>query len=365
MISKRVGVVESIVDSNEVLDDIRVNVNGETQRAYNYPKISGKINIGDEVILNTTAVELSLGTGGYHFVISNLNNVESSLSEGGHIMKLRYTPLQVKVNAVEDHESKYHDVINSFESLNRMPIVVGTLHSMLTPFVASYKRHNPNKKLVYIMTDGAALPIYLSKNVQSLKEKGLIDETITIGNAFGGDYECINIYTALITAKEIIKADAVFISMGPGIAGTGTKYGFTGIEQGPILDAIKKLGGMPIAIPRMSFADKRYRHKGISHHSLTVFKEIVNVNVNIPITIYDNNNFKYIKQQITTNKLFDQHNIIYLENDKCKDDLDYFNLKVRSMGRDYEQDKEFFDAASTAAYYLMEVCDDRRGNYSK
>ena len=365
MISKRVGVVESIVDSNELLEDIRVNVNGEIQKAYNYPKMSGKVNIGDEVILNTTAVELSLGTGGYHFVISNLNNMESSLSQGGHIMKLRYTPLQVKVNAVEDHESKYHDVINNFESLEGMPVVVGTLHSMLTPFVASYKRHNPNKKLVYIMTDGAALPIYLSKNVQSLKEKGLIDETITIGNAFGGDYECINIYTALITAKEIINADAVFISMGPGIAGTGTKYGFTGIEQGPILDAIKKLGGMPIAIPRISFADKRDRHKGISHHALTVFKEIVNVSVNIPITIYDNDNFKYIKQQVKDNKLFDKHNIIYIENNSCEDDLNYYNLKVRSMGRNYEQDKEFFDAASTAAYYLMEGCDDRRRNYSK
>ena len=75
--------------------------------------------------------------------------------------------------------------------------------------------------------------------------------------------------------------------MGPGIAGTGTKYGFTGIEQGPILDAVHKLGGLPIAIPRISFADQRERHKGISHHSITVFKEIVNVNVNIPITIYE------------------------------------------------------------------------------
>ena len=365
MISKKVGIVEEIADSSEVLDDIRVNINGQIQRAYNYPKITGKISIGDEVILNTTAVELSLGTGGYHFVISNLNNKESNLSDGGHIMKLRYTPYQVKVNAVEDHESKYHDIINNFETLDNMPVVVGTLHSMVTPFVASYKRHNPNKKLVYIMTDGAALPIYLSKNIQNLKEKKLIDSTITIGNAFGGDYECINIYTALITAKEIIKADAVFVSMGPGIAGTGTKYGFTGMEQGPTLDAVRKLGGNPIAVPRVRFADIRERHRGISHHSMTIFKEIVNVEVNIPITIYDKENFDYIKKQIKDNGLLDKHNIIYLENDKCKVDLDYFNLKVRSMGRYYEQDKEFFDAASTAAYYLMEVCDDSKGNYNK
>lgn len=355
MISKRVGIVESIVSQTETLDDIRVNINGEIQRAYNYPKISGTINIGDEVVLNTTAVELSLGTGGYHFVITNLNNIESTLTEGGHIMKLRYTPLQIKVDSVEEQESIYHDKFTNFKGLEGLSVVVGTLHSMLTPFVASFKRNNPNKKLVYIMTDGASLPIYLSKNVDTLKEKKLIDSTITIGNAFGGDYECINIYTALITAKEILKADVVFVSMGPGIAGTGTKYGFTGIEQGSILDAVKKLEGRAIAIPRISFADKRERHQGISHHSMTVFKEIVNVNVDIPITIYDDEKLNFIKEQINLNGLNKKHNIIYIDNNKTKEDLDYFNLKVKSMGRNYEQDEAFFKAASTAAYYLMEV----------
>ncbi|MDK2563184.1 DUF3866 family protein [Romboutsia sedimentorum] len=364
MISKRVGVVESIVDQNEGLDDIRVSINGDIQRAYNYSKMTGKINVGDEVVLNTTAVELSLGTGGYHFVITNLNNLESDLTQGGHIMKLRYTPFQVKVDSVEEQESIYHDKIEKFKSLDDMPVVVGTLHSMLTPFVASYKKNNPNKKLVYIMTDGAALPIYLSKNVYTLKSKGLIDSTITIGSAFGGDHECINIYTALITAKEILNADCVFVSMGPGIAGTGTKYGFTGIEQGPILDAVYKLGGNPIAIPRVSFADKRDRHVGISHHSITVFKDIVNVKVNIPITNYQDEKINVVKSQIEKNKLENKHNITIIDNKNTKLDLDYFGLKVRSMGRNYEQDKEFFEAASTAAYYLMEVCDvNRRENY--
>lgn len=360
MISKKIGVVESIVDQSEGLDDIRVNLNGNIQRAYNYTKLTGEINIGDEVVLNTTAVELSLGTGGYHFVIANLNNLESNFTEGGHIMKLRYTPLQIKVDSVEEQDSIYHEKIQSFSSLNNIPVVVGTLHSMLTPFVASYKKNNPTKKLVYIMTDGAALPIYLSKNVDTLKKKGLIDKTITIGSAFGGDYDCINIYTALITAKEVLEADCIFISMGPGIAGTGTKYGFTGIEQGPILDAVKKLGGLPIAIPRISFADKRDRHKGISHHSITVLKEIVNVKVNIPITNYNEEELIYIEKQIKENGLQEKHNIVYIENSNTKKDLDFYNLKVRSMGRDYEQDKEFFEAASTAAYYLMEVCDDSR-----
>ncbi|MFR0018453.1 MAG: DUF3866 family protein [Paraclostridium sp.] len=363
MISKRIGVVESIKSKSQNLEEITVNINGNIEKAYNYPKMTGSVDIGDEVVLNTTAVELSLGTGGYHFVITNLNKIESDMTPGGHIMKLRYTPLQVKVDSVEEQDSKLHDKINEFKSLDNLPVVVGTLHSMLTPFVASYKRHNPDKKLVYIMTDGASLPIYLSKNVENLKNKKLIDDTITIGNAFGGDYECINIYSALITAKEVLNADAVFVSMGPGIAGTGTKYGFTGIEQGPILDAVKKLGGNPIAIPRMSFADKRDRHVGISHHSITVLSEIVNVEVNIPIGLKDKEKLDYVNNQIKENKLDEKHNMAYLNPGSTLDDLNYFELKVKSMGRNYEQDSEFFDAASSAAYYLMEVCyDNRRAN---
>lgn len=354
MLSRKIGEVVEIKKQNGQLDDIRVEINGEIFRAYNYPKMTGEVKVGDNVLLNTTAVELSLGTGGYHYVISNLDNMEADLEGQGHIMKLRYTPMQVRVDSVEDHESKYHDVFEEFETLDGMPVVVGTLHSMLTPFAATYKRLNPNKKLVYIMTDGAALPIYFSMNAATLKDKGLIDSTITFGNAFGGDYECINIYTALITAKEIANADAVFISMGPGIAGTGTKYGFTGIEQGPILDAISKLGGRPIAIPRISFADMRDRHRGISHHSITIFDEIVNVGVEIPITIYSEEKDSVIKNQIKENNLDKKHKIEYIENNRTKDDIDSYGLKVKSMGRNYEQDSEFFDSASSAAIYITE-----------
>jgi hypothetical protein len=350
MISKKIGVVEEILSSREGIDKIAVRIDGKKFKAYNYTNLTGGISVEDEVVLNTTSVELGLGTGGYHFVIANLNNKESDLCSEGKIMKLRYTPFQVAVNSVEDHESKYHQVIENFKSLNNLPVVVGTLHSMLAPFAASYKRCNPDKKLVYIMTDGAALPMYFSETVSELKEKGLISNTITIGNAFGGDYECINIYTALITASEILKADAVFVSMGPGIAGTGTKYGFSGIEQGQILDAVSKLGGVPIAVPRISFADKRERHQGISHHTITVLDEIVSVSVEVPVPIYETSKLEIINNQLE--HIACNHSVSYIGNINTKDDLDYFGLKVSSMGRSFEEDEEFFKASSACAYFI-------------
>ena len=122
---------------------------------------------------------------------------------------------------------------------------------------------------------------------------------------------------------------------------------------------------MPIAIPRISFADKRERHQGISHHSMTVLKEIVNVAVNIPIGIDDNEKLSYVNKQIKDNELDKKHNIVYIKNENTEDDLNHYGLRVKSMGRNYQQDREFFDAASNAAYYLMEVCDDSRRTNNK
>ena len=354
MISKKIGIVQAIKFEDEDIQELTVLVNESIHNAINYIKINQRVKVNDELLLNTSAVELNLGTGGADFVIANLNNLESALSQGGHIMKLRYTPLQVKTFAAEEQESIHHEKINNFKSLDNLPIVVGTLHSMLSPFAATLKRNNEDLNIVYIMTDGAALPIYLSKNVKELKRKKLIDFTITIGNAFGGDYECINIYTALILAKEVLKADVVFVSMGPGIVGSGTKYGFTGIEAGSILDAAAKLGGKAISIPRISFADKRDRHRGISHHSITILNEIVNSRVTIPINIQDEKRKDFVKNQLNTNSLCNKHEVVYIKEDDTKANLDFYDLKVKSMGRGFEEDEEFFKSCSGAAYLILE-----------
>ncbi|WP_101773008.1 DUF3866 family protein [Peptostreptococcus faecalis] len=353
MISKKIGIVESIKSDNGEIQDIRVNINGSIEKAYNYVALTDKVEVGNTVSLNTTAVELSLGTGGFHFVILNLDNPNSKISDEGHIMKLRYTPFQIKVNAAEEQENKYHDVFNEFVSLENLPVAVGTLHSMLSPFAATYKKLSPNKRLVYIMTDGAALPIAFSKNVDDLKKKRLIDSTITYGNAFGGDYECVNIYTALITAKEICKADCVVIAMGPGIAGTGTKYGFSGIDQGMIIDAVETLGGDSYIIPRISFSDLRKRHNGISHHTITILNEIVNKRTNIVINdSYDDTKLKRIKEQIDKYMIEEKHNLLYTNYSQTRADLEKNGLKVKSMGRSFDDDQEFFIASSTVASYI-------------
>lgn len=337
------GIVTTILEREKDVDWLEVEIDGEKSKAVNYKSLTGDIDIEDSIILNTTAVDLNLGTGGQHFVIHNKKNVKSDNTEnGGHIMKLRYTPMQMSCMATEEQDSPYHDNIASFTSLDNKVFIVGTLHSMLAPIAATIKHLNPELKINYIMTDSGALPIQFSKTVKYLKEKEIIDNTITIGHSFGGDFECINVYTGIITAKEVLDSDITIITMGPGIVGSGTKYGFSGIEQGYIVDAINTLGGKSIVVPRISFRDSRNRHEGMSHHSITVLDEIIKTKTNLILPKMDANREEFIKAQILDTDISDKHDITYEDGSCIKEALDHYNLKITTMGRGYEDDKEFF-----------------------
>ena len=190
MLSYKRGKVIEIISIDEDTSNIKVQLDDRVSNAINYNKMTGAIKLGDTVIVNTTAVELGLGTGGVDFVINNLDIAEKEFKEDGHIMKLRYTPLQIKCLSAESEESEYHDVFLDFESLEDHICIVGSLHSMLAPIVSTLKYINPDLNINYIMTDGGCLPIGFSNTVKNLKKDKLINKTITIGHAFGGDLEC-------------------------------------------------------------------------------------------------------------------------------------------------------------------------------
>lgn len=67
------GKVLSIIKERENLQEIEVEIGKRKEKAYNFPHLMGTVKVGDRVLLNTTAVELALGTGGYHFVVANLS----------------------------------------------------------------------------------------------------------------------------------------------------------------------------------------------------------------------------------------------------------------------------------------------------
>ncbi len=356
MIERKQGIVVKILKERKGYIDILVDISGDIQKAICYPELTGYVEVGDCVVLNTTAVSLNLGTGGRHFVMAVKNGQDYCINDlPGHIMKLRYTPMQLRVMAAEEENSPYHDSIKEFFSLSGMPVIIGSLHSMIPTVFAGLKElFSDNINLAYIMTDGGALPINLSQIVYTLLDKGLIDKTITYGHAFGGDFECVNIYSALATAKEVIKADAVVIAMGPGIVGTGTPLGFTGIEQAHIIDAVNTLGGHPFTIPRISFSDHRSRHYGVSHHTLTILGKIVNTPTTVAIPNLCEEHRSYVYTQLKEDKIFDKHNVIFKDGQGGIERLNRECIRISTMGRTMQEDEEYFLAGGASAMAVYE-----------
>lgn len=251
-----------------------------TVRALAYPDVVGDPQVGDRVLLNVSALARGLGTGGYALVVALPDALPTDPPAGpGHLVKARYTPLQALVLGVDEQESPHHDTLRDADDLHGMPVVVADLHSALPAIVAGARlaaAHDgrPAPRIAYVMTDGGALPAAFSRTIAGLRDAGWLHTCLTVGQAYGGDHEAVTVHTGLLAARHVTGADLTIVTQGPGNLGTGTRWGFSGVAAGEALNATATLGGLPVASLRVSGADPRDRHLGISHHSLTAYGRV-------------------------------------------------------------------------------------------
>jgi hypothetical protein len=279
-------------------------------------------------------------------------NQPTSISDdnNGHIIKLRYTPLQREYCTVEEQNSPCHAILEEATSVELMPVVCCELHSQVPLVAAAIKHLTPSAKVAYCLTDQAALPLALSDIIRQSQAAGLIDTTLTCGQAFGGQYEAINLYSGLLAAKHVAKADITIVAIGPGTPGSGTKFGHGGVAQGEALNAVSAVNGQPIAALRISFADQRPRHYGISHHSITMLEHVCQSRVTAVVPgDLPAPQLSVINQAINNTKLNTKHQFVY--SDSMAQSINLHGIKVTTMGRTQQQDPAFFSAAQAAGIH--------------
>ena len=353
MPSYRTGEVVKLLEARRGLQRVEVDLGQGPERAYALPQLTGPVALGDRVVVNTTAVELGLGTGGWHVVHWNLERDHWSETGPGHIIKGRYTSIQSDVGSTEEHLEALAEV----ESIDGMPVVVAALHSQLPAVAAAFRAARPDGRLAYVMTDGAGLPMALSDLVATLCSKGLVDATVTCGHAFGGDYEAVSIYSALAVARHVAHADAAVVVMGPGIVGTNTRLGFSGMEVGPILDAAHALGGVAIACLRMSFADGRDRHVGLSHHSATALRLATRERVLVAVPELPAEQAVRLRDDLVAAGIDRRHDLVDVAAPEVLELFARFGLAITSMGRPAAADPALFQAAAAAGTLAAEQVD--------
>jgi hypothetical protein len=341
--SFRSATVTAVLAERPGLVRVAVDVHDQgPARAYAVVALTGPVVVGDEVVVNTTAVELGLGTGGWHVVHCNLSRGPLVAPGPGHIMKLRYTSLQLDTGAAEELRAGELAGVD----LAGTPVVAIGLHSQLPAVAAAVAAGAPGARVAYVMTDGAALPLALSELVPALVGAGLVAGTVTAGHAFGGDHEAVNVPSALLVARALLDADVVVVGMGPGSLGTGTRLGFSALEVGPALDAADALGGRAVAACRFSLGDQRPRHQGVSHHfttALTVATRCRAV-IAVPAGPFEDR----VRADLATTGVAERHDVVTVADAGVADLLARHGLVVTTMGRGPADDPGAFAVAGAA-----------------
>src|SRR2546430_4062748 len=90
MPSYRSGEVVTLLEARPGLQRVEIDFGDGPERAYALTQLTGPVAVGDRVVVNTTAVELGLGTGGGDGVHRKPGRGAVPGGGPGHGMKLRY-----------------------------------------------------------------------------------------------------------------------------------------------------------------------------------------------------------------------------------------------------------------------------------
>jgi len=233
---------------------IRLDVDGRSCIAY--PRLTGPVEPGDVVLVNTQAVDLGLGSGGFDVLYANLTRgLHLPADEGAHVMLHPYAPGQHAARFAEENGV-------GRERIEDLPVVCVGLHSQLAPVCAALI----GRRVAYVQLAGGALPVSLSDTLRALKARRLVDTTIAVSPCLDADVQCVTTAAAVAHAAAG-GAEIVVCGLGPGIVGTGSRWGHGGLAVAEAANVASALGASPIVAPRVSFGDTRERHRGLSHHT--------------------------------------------------------------------------------------------------
>jgi Protein of unknown function (DUF3866) len=341
-VTGRLKLRRGVVVSAEPLE---VEVEGERRRAWADGALLGEMCEGDEVVVNTAALDLDLGSGGFDLVHVNLTRgLEGGVEGDEHVMKLNYTALQHPVDPIERPNPRFLSPDIQDRGTTRLtPVAVLPLHGHLAPAAWAASQATPGLRVGYVQTGGGALPGSFSRDVRQLRERGLLAGHITAAPAYGGEHEALSVVGALDAAASDLGWDAILVGPGPGIIGSDTAYGHGGMSALENAHAALSLNLPTLISPRLSSADPRPRHLGLSHHTQTVLKLLL-----APVEIAIPEEEPEIAVSL---KPFDHH----LE--PVAVDLDAYaaaDLPTTTMGRSLQEDPLFFAAALAAGGLLAD-----------
>jgi hypothetical protein len=260
------GVVSSAARGTGGEQELSVELADGAHPAMATVSLVGSCEVGDEVIVNTAARELGLGSGGFDIVHANLTRGLDAPLAPERVMALNYTSLQHAIDPVETRTT-------ATRLPPRAAVAVIASHGQLSPLAWAFAQASPGRLLGYVQTAGGALPASHSRAAAELLARRLLAGQLAAAPAFdGADGDAVTTAGALLYGFAELGWDAAVAGPGPGILGSSSRFGHGGLVALDSLGTAAALGASTLVVPRMSSSDPRERHRGLSHHTLTVLE---------------------------------------------------------------------------------------------
>jgi uncharacterized protein DUF3866 len=324
---------------------VQIDEDESPHPAIAYPALTGRVEPGDDVVVNVEARELGLGSGGFDLLYVNLTRGTGGSGIGGaHVMKLNYTPAQHAVGAIEEGLEQAPDGIAT-------PVAVLALHGQLPCAAFAAASRAPGRRTGYVQTAGGALPGWLSDTVAELLERGLIADHVTVAPCFGGRREAITLEGALHAGAERLGWDAALIGPGPGILGSASALGHGGLSALHSAHSALALQADVILAPRLSSGDERERHRGLSHHTSAVLELLLRP---AAVAVPEGISARARAELDRSLGAGVGHEPIAVSIEDLIEPYLESGLPTTTMGRSFAQDEDFFRAGLAAGAALGE-----------
>ena len=332
MLKLRLGRVVSVDEDGGRIQrlTVRLTASEEERPAIAFPQLTGALAPDDEVIVNVEAADLGLGSGGFDIVHAGPLQDTAVDRHDAHVMKLNYTSLQHAVVPVEEG-------LERLELPLRLAVGVLPLHGQLPCAAFALAAEVPGARVGYVQTAGGALPGALSDVVAELLERRLICDHVTAGPCFGARHDSITVEGALDAGARRLGWEFALIGPGPGILGSASALGHGGLAALSSAHAALSLGCRVVMAPRLSSADRRERHRGLSHHTATVLELLLRP-VEVAVPAGDGEGTVELRASLAAGG----HRAVEVDvNDLLTGYLES-GLPATAMGRTTGEDREFF-----------------------
>jgi Protein of unknown function (DUF3866) len=346
VLALRRGTVVSVEESSDRLVRFTVELEegGGPRAAIAYPGLTGEVEPGDDVIVNVEALDLGLGSGGFDVLHANLARGLRGTGTGANVMKLNYTSLQHSVRPVEEG-------LEQVSSRPGVPVAVLAVHGQLAGVAFAFARLREGVRVGFVQSAGGALPGALSDTVADLIEREMLAGHVTAAPAYGASIEAITVEGAIDAASRSLGWDCAIVGPGPGILGSASALGHGGLAALANAHAALSLGCSVTIVPRLSSGDPRERHRGLSHHTETVLDLLLRpVRVAVPggISLPAGAG---LERAIAA----DGHESVPVDVSDLVEPYLESGLPARTMGRSFEDDRDFFLGALAGGAALAET----------